>query len=55
VAASRMQIVPVWPPVAGNMNNIEGNLHATGGTQVQFACDLRPPSYKTRDKQTRGV
>ncbi len=31
VAASRMQIVPAWPPVACNMNKIDGNLPATGG------------------------
>ncbi len=56
VAASRMQIVPAWPPVACNMNKIDGNLHATGShvdticmrlaaTRVQFACDWRPLSY----------
>jgi hypothetical protein len=26
-----MQIVTAWPPVAYNMNKIDGNLHATGG------------------------
>ncbi len=31
VAASWMQIVPVWPPVACNMNKNGRNLHATGG------------------------
>ncbi len=65
VAASRMQIVPVWPPVSCNMSKIGRNLHTTGGqvgticmwlaaTRVQFICDWRPLDYKTRDKQTRG-
>jgi hypothetical protein len=31
VAASCMQIVFVWPPVACNMNKIGRTLHATGG------------------------
>jgi hypothetical protein len=61
VSGSRMQIVPVWPPVACNMNKIDGNLHATGGnlgtigmrqlgtlaaTQVQLIWDW-PPFYTT--------
>ncbi len=56
VAASHMQIVPAWPPVACNKNKIDGNLPATGGhtgticmrlaaTQEQFACDLQPLMY----------
>jgi hypothetical protein len=62
VAASHMQIVPAWPPVACNMNKIGRNLHATGGpagticmqlaaTRVQFACDWWPLGYKTRDSR----
>jgi hypothetical protein len=31
VAASRMQIVPAWPPAACNINKIDCNLPATGG------------------------
>ncbi len=31
VAASCMQIVPGWPPVACHMNKIDWNLHATDG------------------------
>jgi hypothetical protein len=42
VAASRMQIVPVWPPFAFNMNKINRNLHATAAMGVQFACDWWP-------------
>ncbi len=38
-----MKIVPVWPPVASNMNKIGRNLQAA--TQVQFACDWRPLGY----------
>jgi hypothetical protein len=45
-----MQILPVWLPVACDMNKIDGNLPASGGhlgticmrlavTRVQFACD----------------
>jgi hypothetical protein len=56
VAASCMQIVPGWPPVACNMNKINGNLHATGshsGTmcmllatnRVQFVCDWPPDAF----------
>ncbi len=46
VAASRMQFVPQWPPVAWNMNKIGRNLHATGGhAGVQFASDWRPLGY----------
>jgi hypothetical protein len=51
-----MQIVPVWPPVACNMNKIDGNLPATGGhagaicmqlaaKRAQFACNWRPSGY----------
>jgi hypothetical protein len=51
-----MQIVLVWPPVACNMNEIDQNLHATGGhagtvcmplaaTRVQFGCDWWPLGY----------
>ncbi len=31
VATSRIQIVPSWPPVACNMNKIDGKLPGTGG------------------------
>ncbi len=59
VAANRMQIVPVWPPVTCNINKVGRNLHATGGhagticmqpaaTRVQLACDWRPLGYKTK-------
>ncbi len=52
VAASRMQIVPAWPPVAGKLPSISFMLHATGGhsgticirlaaTRVQFESDWR--------------
>ncbi len=56
VAASPMQIVPAWPPVACNMNKINGHSHATGvhtgaicmrlaTTQVQFVCDQLPVAH----------
>jgi hypothetical protein len=56
VAASHMQIVLAWLPVACNMNKIDRNMHATGGhagticmrlavTQVQYACDWRLLRY----------
>jgi hypothetical protein len=66
VAASRLQIVPAWPPVSCNMNKIDGNLHATGGhagticmrlvaTRVQFASDWRPLGYQTIETSTQEV
>ncbi len=56
VAASRMQIVPVWPPVACKFRPILFMLHVTGShtgticmqlvaTQVQFICDWWPLRY----------
>ncbi len=59
VAASRMQIVPEWPPVACNMNKIDGNLPVNGGhsgticmplasTQVHFVCESGPLRYISR-------
>jgi hypothetical protein len=49
VAASRMQIVPVWLPVACNMNKIDGNFHATGG-HTSTIC-MRLAATLTRNKQ----
>jgi hypothetical protein len=40
VAASRMQMVPAWLPVACNMNKICGNLHATGGHSDTICIQL---------------
>ncbi len=57
VAASRMQIVPAWPPVVCKFRPILFMLLATGGhwstiymrlvaTQIQFICDWPPVACK---------
>jgi hypothetical protein len=56
VAASRMQIVPKWPPVAYKLYPRGRQSHANFGqfyscctrlaaTRVQFACDWQPLGY----------
>jgi hypothetical protein len=49
VAASRMQIVPAWQPVACNMNKIGRNLHATGG-HAGTIC-MRLAATRLQDKR----
>ncbi len=34
LTVSHIKFVPEWPPVACNMNKIDGNLHAPGGHAV---------------------
>ncbi len=57
LAASRMQIAPVWPPVTSKINKIDGNLPATGGhmgtiwmrlaaSRVQFVSYWPPVACK---------
>ncbi len=48
LAASHIQVVLKWPPVACNMNKINGSLPGTGATRVQFACDWLPLRYNLR-------
>jgi hypothetical protein len=56
VAASRIEIVPKWPPVACKLYPRGSQSHATFGrfhscfmplaaTRVQFACDWQPLGY----------
>ncbi len=40
VAASRIQIVPAWPPVACKLRSILVALHATGGHASTICCHL---------------
>jgi hypothetical protein len=56
VTASRMQIVPSWPPVACNMYKIDGNLHVTGGHAGTICMRLMVATrLQDKSKQTRGV
>jgi len=56
LAASRLQIIPEWPPVACKLYPCGRQLHATwiklmgicmqlAATRVQFACNWRPFGY----------
>jgi hypothetical protein len=49
VAASRMKIVPAWPPVACNMNKIGQNLDATDG-HAGTIC-MRLAATRLQDKK----
>jgi hypothetical protein len=51
VAASRMQIVPEWSPVACNGGHMGTICMRLAATRVQFACAWRPLGFKTRVKQ----
>jgi hypothetical protein len=50
VAASRMQIVPAWLPVACNMNKINRNLHATVASSRTHS-----PTFPTRKRGYEAI
>ncbi len=53
VVASRMQIVLAWPPVACNMNKINGNLHATGSHAGTICMQLA--ATRLQDKRQADI
>jgi hypothetical protein len=55
LAASRMQIVPAWPPGACNMNKITEICMRLAATRVQFACDWRPLRYNLHATGSHSV